>query len=825
MMNPFSRISIIESGILIFVLVLMSSFDKIIAQDLQADGHVYQQPPKIIADLINAPSTPSVEISPTKKWMLIMDRAELPSIEELAQPELRIAGLRINPRTNGPSRTGFYTKLTVKTIASGEEKVIQLPEKAQISNLRWSPDGEKIAFTLTTDNGIELWFADVRDGKAEKLIEQFINDAYGNSVSWLADNQSLICLTMPQNRGEAPQASTLPEGPVIQENIGKKAPARTYQDLLKNPYDEMLFEYYTTSQITHVKLTGETSSIGSPAIYAGVDPSPDGKYLLIETIHRPYSYLVPANYFPIKIEVWDLSGKVIYCVADLPLAEEIPTAFDAVRKGPREASWRADAPATLFWAEAQDDGDPRKEVAIRDKIFMLAAPFNANPSLLFSVEMRYAGIMWGNDNLALIFESWWKNRKTRTWIVQPNQPAAAAKLLFDRSYEDRYSDPGSPVLKRTKFGTSALLTSNNGKSIFLSGSGASSEGDRPFFDQLNLTTRKTARLWQSEAPYYEFFVTFLTEKNDKFITRRESVSEPPNYFERSIAKKKVQQLTNFPHPTPELKDVTKEIITYQRDDGIKLTATLYLPPGYSVEKDGALPMLMWAYPQEFKSADAAGQMRGSPYQFIRISPTSHLLLLTQGYAILDGPTMPIIGEGDKEPNDTYIEQLVASAKAAVDEVVRRGVADRDRIAIAGHSYGAFMTANLLAHSDLFRTGIARSGAYNRTLTPFGFQAEERTFWEAPDVYFKMSPFMHAEKVNEPILLIHGQSDNNSGTFPIQSERFYHALKGHGATAKLVMLPHESHGYRARESTMHVMWEMLTWLDKYMKNAGPREAGN
>ncbi|MCU0644606.1 MAG: prolyl oligopeptidase family serine peptidase [bacterium] len=812
MANLSTRIKPVQIVFWLAALAFLISSETIFAQD----NLVYQKPPQAITTIIDAPSIPSVEISPAKKWLLIMERAELPSIEELAQPEIRIAGLRINPRTNGPSRSGFFSKLIVKTLASGEERLIQLPDNAKISNLLWSPDGKKVAFTLTSSNGIELWVADIQAGSATKITDQVINDAFGNAISWLSDNQSLLCLTIPQNRGEAPQAPILPQGPVIQENVGKKAPSRTYQDLLKNPYDESQFEYYTTSQIIKVKFTGETRSIGDPAIYAEVTPSPDGKYLLVQTLHRPYSYLVPVYYFPMKIEVWDLSGSVIYQVADLPLAEDIPTAFDAVRKGPRNVSWREDAPATLFWAEAQDDGDPRNESAIRDKIFMLAAPFKAKPTLLQSLEMRYAGATWGSDKLALINESWSKNRKTRTWLVPPNTPAAA-KLLFDRSYEDRYSDPGRPLLKKSEFGTSVLLTSNDGKSIFLSGFGASPEGDRPFLDQLNLTTLKTRRLWQSEAPYYESFVSFISEKNNEFVTRRESATEPPNYFLRSLTTKRFQQLTNFSHPTPALKEVSKEIITYQRDDGVQLTATLYLPPGYSAEQDGPLPMLMWAYPQEFKSADAAGQMRGSPHQFIRISPTSHLLLLTQGYAILDNPAMPIIGEGEKEPNDTYIAQLVASAKAAIDEVVRRGIADRDRIAIGGHSYGAFMTANLLAHSDLFRAGIARSGAYNRTLTPFGFQAEERTFWEAPDIYFKMSPFMHADKINEPILLIHGEADNNSGTFPIQSERFYNALKGHGTTARLVMLPHESHGYRARESTMHVMWEMLTWLDKYVKN--------
>ena len=783
---------------------------------------VYQMPRKAIADIVDAPPTPSLDFSPDHQWLLIMDRASLPSIGELSQPELRIAGIRINPRTNGSSRARYYSKLTLKNIRNGKEKVIELPKNAQISNISWSPNGNFIAFTLTKEAGIELWLTEVSSGTAKRLLDSYLNDTYyGDPFYWVSDNQTLICFTIPAGRGEAPIAKTVPEGPVTQENIGKTAPARTYQDLLKNPYDESLFEYYTTSQIIRLNVKGETTSIGSPAIFVNAAPSPDGKHLLVETIHKPYSYLGPVYRFPQRIEVWDLSGKIIHQVADLPLAEEIPVGFGAVPTGPRSINWRADKPATLYWVEAQDGGDPKKEVEIRDKVFMLAAPFKENPIPIISLGLRYNDMMWSSDNLAIATESWWRTRQTKAWLVQPGKPTAKPKLLYDRSFEDRYSDPGRPVFTNTSYGTYVLRTTNKGKSLYLRGTGASPEGDQPFLDQLDLKSLKTKRLWQSQAPYYESFVTFVDKGDDQFIIRRESVTEQPNYYLKSTKTNELKQITFFPHPTPQLKDVKKEIIRYKRDDGVDLMATLYLPPAYKPD-DGPLPMLMWAYPQEFKSAKAAGQMRGSPYQFVRISSTSYLLLLTQGYAILAGPTMPIIGEGDIEPNDTYVEQLVASAKAAINEVVKRGVADRDRIAIGGHSYGAFMTANLLAHSDLYRAGIARSGAYNRTLTPFGFQAEERTFWQAPEIYFKMSPFMHANKVNEPILLIHGEADNNSGTFPIQSKRFYHALKGHGATARLVMLPFESHGYRARESIMHMFWEMNQWLDKFVKNASPIE---
>lgn len=776
----------------------------------------YKLPPKAIVDIVDGHPTPSVSISPDKKWMLIMERPNLPTIEELSQPELRIAGIRINPRTNGPSRSRYYTDLILKNISKGTENQIDVPKDGRIGNIDWSPDAKSIAFSLTKKNSIELWIADVKSGKTKILLSNHLNDTYGGPFYWVSDNKTIICMTVPSTRIPVPEPTSVPAGPVIQENIGKKAPARTYQDLLKNPYDEKLFEYYVKSQLMKVTIDGQVTPLGEAGIYSRAEPSPNGKYLLVERIHRPYSYLVPAYRFPKSVEILDMDGNLVHSVAEIPLSEEMPTGFDAVRTGPRYFNWRNDAPSTLYWVEAADGGDPRKEAEIRDKVFMLAAPFTNTPVEIASLGLRFNGVTWGTGKLAFVTESWWKTRRTKTWRIQPDNPDTEPQLLIDRSYEDRYSDPGRPILKQNRFGAYVLHTTNGGKKIFLSGRGASPQGNIPFLDEMTLKTGKTERIWHSKAPYYESVSTLLDDKGQRLIIRRESKTEPPNYFIHDLKKEASIQLTHFPHPTPQLKDIQKEIIRYKRDDGVDLTATLYLPAGYKME-DGPLPMIMWAYPREFKSAKAAGQMRGSPYQFTRIGSSSPMLLLTQGYAVLDGPTMPIIGQGETEPNDTFVKQLVASAKAAVDEVVSRGVADPDRIAIAGHSYGAFMTANLLAHSDLFCTGIARSGAYNRTLTPFGFQSEERTYWEAPEIYYAMSPFMHADRVNEPLLLIHGLADNNSGTFPIQSKRYYNALKGHGATARLVMLPNESHGYRARESVLHVWWETVTWLDKYLKN--------
>ncbi len=781
------------------------------------DG-VYRLPPQVLIDIMDAPPTPRINLDPKRQWMLLLKQPSLPSVAELAERELRLGGMRIKPQINGPSRTTSLTGVELLRVSDlARREITGLPEGARIENVRWSPDGTRIAFTNTVKDGIELWVAEVGSAQARRLVDARLNQTVKAGPAWLPDGKALLVALVPANRGPEPQAATTPAGPVIQENIGRTAPARTFQDLLKNANDGALFEYYLTAQLARVDLAGTVTPLGAPGILAGVEASPDGRYLLAQTLHRPFSYLVPAERFPRRVEVWDADGKTVKQLADLPLQEEIPITFGSVAAGRRQFTWRDDAPATLVWAEAMDGGDAGKEAAERDRVFLLPAPFTGEPAALATLGYRFAGITWGTDDLALVSEFWWKTRRTRTWRVRPGAgESAKPEILFDRSFEDRYGDPGFPETTPNAWNRPVLLTADGGKTIFLSGEGASAEGDRPFVDTLDLATKKTQRIFHSEAPYYEVPVLLLEGEGRSLLVLRESVEEPPNYFIRDLKTRKLRQVTSFPHPTPQLTGIQKEIIRYQRADGVKLTATLYLPAGYK-PADGPLPMLMWAYPQEFKSADAAGQVNDSPYRFDRLGWFSPVLWLTQGYAVLDNPSMPIIGEGDKEPNDSYVDQLVASAQAAVDEVVRRGVADRKRIAIGGHSYGAFTTANLLAHSDLFAAGIAQSGAYNRTLTPFGFQAEERDLWEAPETYIKMSPFMNANKINEPILLIHGQADNNAGTDPIQSERFYSALRGKGATARLVFLPLESHGYRSRESILHMLWEDYNWLETWVKN--------
>ena len=775
----------------------------------------YKMPPKAIADLVDAPGTPGVSVSPNKKHILILERASLPSIKELSQPELRLAGLRINPATNGRSRTRYYTGMIIQDLGNGAQKRVKgLPKNGRISNVSWSPNAKHIAMTVTHGAQINLYLVKAASGRASLLLKTPLNAIYGSPFSWLSDSKSILAKTILGGRGEPPRPSLVPQGPVIQENMGKIAPVRTYQDLLANADDEALFAYYMNAQMVLVNLKGKAKNVGKPGMIRFAEPSPNGKYILMKTIHRPFSYLVPLYRFPMRVDVLDIHGKTISVLRDMPLAESLPKGFGAVLTGPRSFGWRADAGAVIYYVNALDGGDPKAAADFRDEIFTMDAPFNQSAESLMQLDLRYSGIMWGNDHIALAYTREWGTRRTTTWMMNPDKPATPKKII-DRLYEDRYSDPGSPMLHRNKYGRNVLLFGQDGETVFLSGVGSSPDGDRPFVDEFNLMNSQSKRLWRSASPYYERPVTMIDGEKRVVLTTRETTEEPVNYYLRNMADGSVDPVTNFTHPYPQMKGVYKEMITYKRHDGIDLSATLYLPPGRK-PGDGPLPLLMWAYPREFKTAKAASQMVGSPHRFVRISPTSPLIMLSYGYAVLSGPTMPVIGEGDKEPNDTYIKQLVSSAQAAADEMVKRGITTPDQMAIGGHSYGAFMVANLLAHSDIYQAGVARSGAYNRTLTPFGFQAEERTFWEAPEVYFAMSPFMHTQKVNEPILLIHGEADNNSGTFPVQSKRYYHALKGHGATAKLVMLPHESHGYRARESVMHMLWETANWLDIYVK---------
>jgi dipeptidyl aminopeptidase/acylaminoacyl peptidase len=827
----------------------------------------YRNPPDAIAKILDSPAPPVAAVSADRRWLLITTSdVQETTLAELAEPTLFIAGRRFQTRPVHRIDMEGVRSASLKPVDGGPEITIPVPDGARLSYPQWSRDNKRLAyfvmrpermtlhvfdvaskssraiagqadgrlsgapgwsrdgkhflFTATTPEGEALWVADVDAGSARRLTPHAINYVAGG-CSWTAGRAPAVCLMFPQGRGEEPKQPAAPSGPVVQESFGRAIPSRTNTYLLKDQHDVALFDHYLTSQLVTVALDGRITPLGAPAVHAMPSVSPDGQYLLVRMTHKPYSFQVGQQGFPTKTEVWTPDGRVVRTVYDRPLMESQPSARDATSPGIRGIAWRPDEPATLVLTEALDDGDPRKSVPKRDRVSLLKAPFTGQPQPFVDTEMRFAGIEWLDAKTAILSDISRQRTRVRSWVIDPSVPnGGAPRPLWDFNFEDRVATPGDliyqydPVLDR-----SVPIRSPDGRFYYLGGPGASKDasiGDRPYLDRIDIATGKTERLWQSAAPYYETIVALLDAQARKAIVRRESPTERPDYYVLDVASKKVTRLTNLPDPAPFFSSVKAERITYKRPDGTQLSGTMYLPPNYNKARDGKLPFFLWAYPQEFMSQDAASQVSGSPYQFRRPSRADHLLLLAAGYGVLDNPTMPIVGMDGKEPNDNYVPQLVASAKAAIDKLEELGVGDRDRVGVGGHSYGAFMTGNLLAHSDLFRAGIARSGAYNRTLTPFGFQAEPRTYWQAPEVYDQMSPFHFADRIKEPILLIHGTHDNNQGTFPVQSERFFAALKGNGGNVRYVQLPLESHGYIAKESRRHVVWEMVNWLDTYVK---------
>ncbi|MFV0536771.1 MAG: prolyl oligopeptidase family serine peptidase [Dysgonomonas sp.] len=781
---------------------------------------VYQKPPKEILDLADFERAPSLMMDSKRTKMIFQYRNTYKTLSDLSEQEIRLAGLRINPKTNIASTTTYLNNLKYKNFNDVEAKQIEgLPQNARISNMSWSPDETKIAFTNTTQKGVELWYIDVATGKAIKLTEDNLNANMGNPYTWFKDNNSLLIRVLPKDKPALIDAKdAVPTGPTVSiSEKGEKAQNRTYQDLLQNITDEANFEALVTSELYKVDLTGKTTLWKEKAIYSGETFSPDGNYILISTIKRPFSYIVPLGRFPSETNIYDQNGKLISKFNERPLLEVIPKGFMSTYIGKRSISWRSDQPATLYWAEALDEGDQEKQVPNRDEIFQLAAPFTGQPTSLVKTINRYAGILWGNENTAILYDNWWNTRNTKTYLFNPSSSEQEPVVISDRNYQDVYSNPGDFDTKRNQYGRNTLNI--DGDKAYLIGEGYTEKGQFPFVDEFDLKTKTTKRLYQSNYTDKKLDIVSINDaKRGEYLVRLQSPTEYPNYFVLNT-KKRIAPIpvTHFDNPFKSIANVYKEVIKYKRPDGVELTGTLYLPAGYDMQKKEKLPMVMWAYPTEYKDKSSAGQNTTNPNEFIYPYYGSPIYWVTRGYAILDDAAFPIVGEGKSEPNDTFIEQLVANAKAAIDAVDKLGYVDRSRVAVGGHSYGAFMTANLLTHSDLFAAGIARSGAYNRSLTPFGFQAEERNYWEAPEVYSIMSPFMHADKMKHPLLLIHGGDDNNAGTHTMQSERYFNALKGLGAPARLVILPKESHGYAAKESVLHLLWEQDQWLEKYVKN--------
>ncbi len=776
----------------------------------------YQKPSAEILKLADYQRPPSVSMDSKREWMIFSYRDTYKSLDELNQQEIRLGGLRINPVTNISSSITYITNLKIKKLKDKvETQVSGLPKGAKIAYTTLSPDEKKLAFTNTTEKGVELWVLDLASSTATKLVADQLNANLGMPYLWYKDSKNLLIKTIPTDKPTLIDSSKdLPAGPTVSTADGKVSQNRTYQDLLKNPQDEINFETLTKADLKKVNLHGEITEEKTADIYTGMSFSPDGKYLMLTTIKKPFSYIVPLSRFPMTTTIYDQAGNLVKTVNEVPLTEIMPKGFSSVRTGKRNMTWRDDQPATLVYAEALDGGDQNKTAEYRDEIFTWEAPFTAAPKSLFRTKQRYSGTEWSNSHYAVISESWYDSRNTKSFLLDLN--TGNSRIIEDRNFQDVYNDPGQFFETKNEYGRNVIDVKKD--KAYLIGEGFTKEGQKPFIDEHNLKSLAKKRLYTAqESGVKESIVDIMDIEKGEILVRQESATQYPNSYKKNIKTGKTEALTNFENPFASLGKVYKEVIKYKRNDGVDLTGTLYLPAGYDRKsKKEKLPLLIWAYPTEFKDKNTAGMNTQNPNDFTFPSYGSFIYWVTKGYAVLDDAAFPIIGEGKAEPNDTFIPQLLANGKAAIDAVDQLGYIDRKKVAVGGHSYGAFMTANLLTHGNDFACGIARSGAYNRTLTPFGFQSEQRNYWDVPEVYNTMSPFMHADKMKKPLLLIHGDADNNPGTFTLQTERYFQALKNLGAPVRMVLLPKESHGYAAKESILHTLWEQEQFLDKCLK---------
>ena len=784
--------------------------------------------PDVVA-IIDAPPTPLASPSPDEQYIVLVHYESHPPIGMLARPRLSLAGLRLDPQLGARQRTMRFTGMSVLRIADGRQRRLALPEGAQVSLPVWAPGGKRFAFTVDEAAGVGVWTCEVADKEPVQLPGLAVRDVLGaeppnlgGTVRWSRDGRSLLVLAAPPGAGgrAAEPADATPDGPRIQEVAGKRSQMATFQDLLTTQADEDRFsELATTVPLRVDPATGAAVPLGSPGLYQYVGESPDGQYLLVHRLQRPFSYRVPYGYFARRVEVRTADGKPVAVIADLPVSDEVPRM--GVPTGPRQVSWDERAPATLIWAEALDGGDPMASVPHRDAIMRTTAPFSAPPELVFKLTQRCIG--WSSlerPGAMLVTERDRDRRWLTAWLADTADPSRN-KVIFDLSEDDAYADPGTPMMRLHPDGTRTIR--QHGDAIFLRGAGATAEGERPFLDRHDLASGEVRRLFHSPADAYESVLCLTGSGGDQAVIWHQSPAEPPNLLVTAIGpsaagsnsvRRADRRLTAFPDPHPQLTGMSKRLIRTDRGDGVQLSGMLHTPPGYDAATHGPLPLIIWAYPYDFGDATTAGQVRGSTSRFTRLAASNPAWFVLRGYAVLADATMPVIGDQETK-NDTYIEQICAAAAAHVKSLTEAGIADPARVAVAGHSYGAFMTANLLAHTDLFAAGIARSGAYNRTLTPFGFQTERRNFWEVPAVYDRVSPFRYADKISSPILLVHGADDSNSGTFPVQSERLFQAIQGNGGTARLVILPLEDHGYIARESVLHVLAEQFEWAERWL----------
>jgi len=793
-----------------------------------ANDAIYRTPPPAIADLLTAPRLPrgAPNASPDGAWLAVSDLRSLIPIGVLAEPVLKLAGMEILPDlwANRISLKNAAAGLSFYKVSDGSQVRAQLPKDVQLGTVRWSNKGDRVACIAYAKGGGELWIVDAATGSARKL-EGIREYAIGNILDWSNDDRALFTALVVGDTKDIPDLSSVPEGPAVRKSTGRATPQRTSRDVLRTTDDQARFQFMVTTQLAWVPVDGSAvRKIGDPVGLDHCEMSPDEKYVRVERFTLPAPLGFPSYLFPYKVELWPTAGGTPIEIGDVPLNDRSAVASVAPL-GPHQFTFSPDGQA-LWFTSWEDKPGANPQAAVRDtslpppgadRILRLAAPFTGTASEVARTEFPIEGLGFTSDGAKLlVLEGYEPRRVERESWLDAKQPGKLNTLVY-RSTEGVYDDPGRPAMKAERHADVAWVTAD-GKSFYRLGDGFEADGQRPFLDRCAFAGGKSTRLFQSDLKRLEAPVTVLSPDAKRFITLAQTATEPPNWFARKAGDKKATQVSAFKNPMEALSRATRQQFTFKRDDGVVLNAEVVLPADW---KPGSapLPTLFWIYPNDYRSAAAASQNRTSPNHFPSQSPLNPEVLVTQGYAVVK-PDLAIVGT-----NDQYVTELQRSAKASVDECVKRGFTDRDRIAVAGHSYGAFSTVNCLAHTKLFRAGWASDGAYNRTLTPFTFQAETRNLWEARDTYLGMSPFLYANQIDAPLLLMHNQDDTNVGTNPIQSQRLFEALNGLGKTTQLIEYPFEDHGPAAKETVLDYWARALDWIDRYVKNAPPAAAAS
>ncbi|MDX3772705.1 prolyl oligopeptidase family serine peptidase [Chromatiaceae bacterium AAb-1] len=752
----------------------------------------YQLPDEKLAQLVDASATASWQLSAGENWLLQLETAENPLLAELQQETAELAGLRINIARLSAGLGRGYQQVTVQQLAGDKRYVLTAGQQQRFYRPVISPDEQWLSVVVAEKQGLFIELVSLKNGKRKRLSAR-LNAVFGIQYQWLNDSSGLLAVMAPA--GKTSVSAQTAVQPKIQESTTEKVPQRTLQLLLQSAADAAHFEQLIAARLVRVSTGMKMTVLTEQPLY-DFSLSPDNRFVLTQRIVRPYSYSVRASNFPRTTDVYTLGGQHLTTVEELALHES-----REVRNGRRIIAWRPDQAASLYWVQKS------QHQQYKDEIWQWPAPFAAGPEKLYDTEWRFRQVLWSDNQLAVLYEADSKTEQERAWLF-PSGLTAEKQLWYQRHVKDLRAFPGEIVTRLNRY-LRQVIRQQQPDTLYISG-----QHDDTLQAELlswNFVSGQRQLLWQSGADADERVIRLLND--DSLLFSRQTPVQPPQLLQ--LKQGKEYQLVTRAHPAPAYQGVSQQFVEYQRADGVKLSGWLYLPAGYDVSL-GPLPTLMWAYPREYASAELAEQRTVNANRFVSFRTSSAQPYAALGYAVFDQVSMPVISQHERAPNDDFLPQLIANAEAAVTMLTELGVSEKGNIAVGGHSYGAFMVANLLAHTDLFSAGIARSGAYNRTLTPFGFQSEKRHLWENPQLYSDMSPFLHADKITAPLLLIHGEADPNSGTYPMQSVRMFEALKGLGKVSRLVLLPYEGHHYQARESVLHLLWEQQQWLLRYLK---------